>query len=180
MTIPKQARANRANARRSTGPRTRAGKARSSRNSLKHGMRAEATLVPGESPEQWREHREGVLIALGAKGALETELADRVALALWRLRRIAVHDAAATARDLDDDGPEPDGGLLAKVIRYESHVSRQMIQALNALERLQILRDRMPALAAFAVDDTLDLFDRQHQARLEAHRRVDDLAADRP
>ena len=180
MTTPKQARANRANARRSTGPRTRAGKARSSCNALKHGMRAERTLIPGESPEQWREHREGVLIALGAKGTLETELADRVALALWRLRRIAVHDAAATARELSaDETPDAEAGLLAKVIRYETHVSRQMLQALNALERLQIIRDRMPALAAFAVDDTLDLFNRLHEARLDA-RRAKKPSADKP
>src|SRR5436190_14545210 len=104
MTTPKQAQANRANARRSTGPRTAAGKARSSRNALKHGLRAETALLPGESAADWREHREGVLISLGAKGALETELADRVALALWRLRRVGPCDAAAVTRELPADG----------------------------------------------------------------------------
>jgi hypothetical protein len=143
-------------------------------------MGAETALVPGESAEQWREHREGVLLALGARGALETALADRVALALWRLRRIASYDAAAVASEMPaDGGPTADDGMLNRLVRYEAHVSRQMLQALHSLERLQHIRDRQPALAAFAVDSTMDLFDRLHQARMDARRRADAVPEDK-
>jgi hypothetical protein len=181
MTTPFQAQANRANARHSTGPRTDAGKTRSTRNGLKHGLCAETALLPGESAADWREHREGVLISLGVKGALETALADRVALALWRLRRVGPCDAATAARELPADGrPSPDDDLLDKIMRYETHLSRQALRALQTLERLQLIRDRQPALASFAVDDTLDLFDRLHQARLDARRRLEAAPEDKP
>jgi hypothetical protein len=172
MTTSIQAQSNRANARRSTGPRSDAGKARSSRNGLQHGLRAALVLLPGESAADWQAHREGMLLSLGAKGALETELADRVALALWRLRRVGPCDAATVARELPADGrPSPDDDLLDKIMRYEAHLSRQALRALETLERLQQIRDRQPALAAFKVEATLDLIDRLSQARLDARQR---------
>jgi hypothetical protein len=48
--------ANRANARRSSGPRTAAGKSKSSRNARKHGLCAENTLLPGENIADFRAH----------------------------------------------------------------------------------------------------------------------------
>jgi hypothetical protein len=131
-------------------------------------------VLPGESASDWRDHREGVLIALGAKGTLETALADRVALVLWRLRRVGACDAATAARELPADGrPSPDDNLLDKVIRYEVHLSRQMLQALQALEQLQAIRSRLPGLVSFEVEDTMELFDRLHQARLDAKKRLE-------
>jgi hypothetical protein len=181
MTTPSQAEANRANARRSTGPRTTTGKTRSSQNALKHGLRANSALLPGESAADWREHREGVLLSLGAKGALETALADRVALVLWRLRRVGPCDAATVERELPTDGrPSPDNNLLDKIIRYEAHLSRQALRALQALERLQSIRDRQPALISLAVEDTMDLFDRMQRARFEARQRAQIAPADKP
>jgi hypothetical protein len=44
MTSPQQLASNRANARKSTGPRSREGKVRSARNALKHGLAAPVTL----------------------------------------------------------------------------------------------------------------------------------------
>jgi len=50
MATQAQIDANRANALRSTGPRTPEGKTASSRNALKHGLDAEAMILPGEDP----------------------------------------------------------------------------------------------------------------------------------
>lgn len=47
---PAQVAANRSNANRSTGPRTAAGKDRSSRNAIKHGMYARSSLAITEGP----------------------------------------------------------------------------------------------------------------------------------
>ena len=48
MISPRKLAANRANARRSTGPRTREGKRRSSRNALKHGLSVRIAADPAE------------------------------------------------------------------------------------------------------------------------------------
>ena len=51
MTSARQHYANRANARRSTGPRTTAGKARASRNAIRHGLRLPARHDGGHARE---------------------------------------------------------------------------------------------------------------------------------
>ena len=48
MATAKQASANRLNAAKSTGPRTKSGKALSSRNALKHGLSAEQVVMLAE------------------------------------------------------------------------------------------------------------------------------------
>ena len=48
MTSDKQVRANRKNALQSTGPKTPEGKARVSKNALKHGLLSQDVLAPGE------------------------------------------------------------------------------------------------------------------------------------
>ena len=49
---PARLAANRANSRRSTGPRTPQGKSVSKMNGLVHGMRAESDILPGEDPAE--------------------------------------------------------------------------------------------------------------------------------
>jgi hypothetical protein len=172
MTTPFKAQASRANSQHSTGPRTPTGKARSSQNALQHGMTAQAVLLPGESEASWREHREGVLMALGAKGVLETALANRIALTLWRLHRTVACDATTAADALPAGGVEvEESARLNLLMRYEAHVSRQLQQALHALDRLQIIRHRLPALIQFEVEDTVELFNKMVDARFEAKQR---------
>jgi hypothetical protein len=97
MATPAQVAANRANGRRGTGPKTPAGKARSARNALRHGFRSGLPVIPGEDTDAWEAHRAGIVGALAPAGPLEEELAGRVALALWRLRRAAAFEADVTA-----------------------------------------------------------------------------------
>ena len=49
--------ANRRNAKQSTGPRTEAGKFRSSQNAVTHGLRAESLVVLDEDPQALEDRR---------------------------------------------------------------------------------------------------------------------------
>src|SRR5271154_6512659 len=76
------------NARASTGPRTEAGKIRSSQNSLKHGIYAKALVLPGEDREEYLTFSTERIAALKPQDAIQSDLAQAVADSLWRLRRI--------------------------------------------------------------------------------------------
>ena len=102
MTSRKQASANRRNARRSTGPKTVKGKAVAALNSTRHGILSAVEVLPGhEDPAEWTAHREAVLGDLAPAGYLEKVLAERVALQLWRLRRVARYERDAAAVGLE-------------------------------------------------------------------------------
>lgn len=88
MATAKQIAANRLNARKSTGPRTAAGKARSSRNAVKHGMCARMTAGPderGAAYERWlRAFRE----ELRPITPWQQTLFPRIANLAWRSQRV--------------------------------------------------------------------------------------------
>jgi hypothetical protein len=50
----------------------------------------------------------------------------------------------------------PDGDTLLKIARYEAHLSRQMLQALHELQRLQAVRAGAPVAPPAALDVTLE------------------------
>src|SRR5262245_49762634 len=78
------------------GPKTDAGKAASSRNALRHGLLSESPLAaPYESADEWHAHRQAVVEDLQPTGQAEACLAERAALLLWRLRRVAHAEVAA-------------------------------------------------------------------------------------
>ena len=61
MSSAKQIAANRRNALRSTGPRTDEGRAKCRLNAVKHGLAAQALLLPGEDAETLRDFRQDLL-----------------------------------------------------------------------------------------------------------------------
>ena len=73
MTSSKQIQANRENAKKSTGPRTEAGKARSRRNAWKHGLTAETLIIPGEDAADFNELRASLIEQLEPETQLEAE-----------------------------------------------------------------------------------------------------------
>jgi hypothetical protein len=93
MTTLAKIEANRRNGELSTGPRTIEGKVVVARNATKHGIFASVPVIPGESPEAWEAHRTGVVDSLAPVGLLEVNLAERAALLLWRLQRLARYEA---------------------------------------------------------------------------------------
>jgi hypothetical protein len=87
MTISNRTRANRLNAKKSTGPRTGHGRTRASLNRLLHGLRASTPVLPGENPSDLMELTERVAVDVQPQGVVEEFMAERVALGIWRLRR---------------------------------------------------------------------------------------------
>jgi hypothetical protein len=102
MTTLARIEANQRNAALSTGPRTAEGKVVVARNATRHGIFSSVPVVPGECPEAWEAHRAGVVESLAPVGLLEVNLAERAALVLWRLQRLARYEAESVAAGMED------------------------------------------------------------------------------
>ncbi len=87
MATEAQIQANRANAQKSTGPRTPEGKAVVSQNAVTHGFLARETVIQGEDPGQFEFYRDRMLGELAPAGDAEFEMAERAVGLAWRLRR---------------------------------------------------------------------------------------------
>jgi hypothetical protein len=89
------------------GPKTEAGKAAVSLNAVRHGMLSISPVVTGmEKEEEWEEYLEGTRASLAPGDHFEESLVERIALLLWRLRRVVAFETASIGRefgDVDDD-----------------------------------------------------------------------------
>ena len=91
-------RANRRNARKSTGPRTPEGKARSSLNAVTHGLCGDSVqLLPGETSEAYWSFRHALVDALDPQDLAQLALAERAVSCAWRLRRVEPAEATILA-----------------------------------------------------------------------------------
>ena len=131
-------------------------------NSWKHGVTAVHVVIDDvEDPKAWDAHVKGTMESLRPEGHMEFMLVERIAIALWKLRRLdrwllaeadAEYEYAVWWRDRNRDGPAmteieklqvkanklfPSGKSAALVIRYEAHFHRLYIQALHELEAMQ-------------------------------------------
>ena len=101
----KQLAANRRNARKSTGPKTPAGRAVSKLNALKHGLLAQTVVVRGhqlkESPIEFKKLCQAFYANLNPVGPLEEMLADQIIQAAWRLRRARTAESGEIALSVD-------------------------------------------------------------------------------
>ena len=100
MTSDKQAKANRRNALKSTGPKTPEGKAAVRHNALRHGLLSRDVLLPGEDEDALRELGERLWNELQPVGALESLLVNRIISSTWRLQRLGRVEAGIFAWEL--------------------------------------------------------------------------------
>jgi hypothetical protein len=87
MATPAQIQANRANAQKSTGPRTEEGKARSSGNSLRDGFRSQSVLLPSDDPAAYNDLLAELTGHFEPACLTEQRAVREMADAEWRLRR---------------------------------------------------------------------------------------------
>ena len=101
---PAQIEAARRNGARSRGPVTAEGKARASRNALKHGLTAlEHLVLDGEDAAELAALTARLMAELGPESEIEARLARRLAIAFWKGERaerieVAILGAAPTTR----------------------------------------------------------------------------------
>ena len=101
---PAQIEAARRNGARSRGPVTAEGKARSSRNALKHGLAAlQHFVLEDEAPSELEELTARLMAECGPESEIEARLVKRMAIAFWKSERaerieVALFDAAPKLR----------------------------------------------------------------------------------
>ena len=83
--------ANRANAKRSTGPRTEAGKRRVRQNAVKHGLAAQDIIVIAgdyrESEEDFNALQQSLIDYWRPEGPIEIHIVQEILRTMWRQRR---------------------------------------------------------------------------------------------
>jgi len=94
LTTEKQKQANKANAQKSTGPRTADGKSRSKLNALKHGLTAKSPVLPDEDPAAYEVFRQQLWDDCQPMTGIEMMLMEELVGVAWRLRRIPSVEAA--------------------------------------------------------------------------------------
>ena len=103
MATRLQRKAFRKNAKRSTGPRTPEGKARSSQNACKHGLFARDAVLPEENPEEFLQLIADLEQELEACGDFECRLVHHIAGAEWRMRRLVRLETGALTSQLEKE-----------------------------------------------------------------------------
>ena len=151
--------ANRRDARKSTGPRSPAGKARSSRNAVKHGLLTARVVLldhPDEDPREFDGLLDGLMEDFKPHSTIEQMLVERLAASFWRLRRAYRFETESIAQAnrpnamsqmLQEFSPlpasEPTERVLPsapdldKLVRYESMIDRELLRTMAQLDRLQ-------------------------------------------
>jgi len=157
---PARIQANRANAELSTGPRTPAGKLRSSLNALRHGLTSKMVLLPGDDLQAYNTFQRAFFADLKPKGELEQQLAYTLAITQWRLNRCrAFEESVLATRTLHPADPDANAKLtrdqidsIARLSLYESRLNRIFQTTLKQFRALQAERierdDRAMADAA--------------------------------
>ncbi len=157
----------RANALKSTGPKTPAGKAAVSGNALKHGLTAKTVVLSTETAEEFEAELDHYLAHFQPQGKPEFDLVRQLAAAHWRMVRYAAIETALLENfmqidearferifgDLDNhrrlasafhyygDG----NAALSLLNRYQARLQRDYLRILAMLTALQAARSERNA-----------------------------------
>lgn len=131
--------ANRANAQRSTGPKTSEGKENSKFNALKHGLTARyfpAVIQAGTAEwQQFETVRTDLYDFYQPANPIEELMVEKITVEYLRYRRLVEREQVMCAPNrpyfLD---------VVNKLARYQTAINRQLFEAMRELERLQAQR----------------------------------------
>jgi len=173
MPSEKQIAANQANARKSTGPKSEAGKKRSALNALRHGLTGQVVVLPEEDLAAFKAFSTELVATFAPADAHERQLAQSYASYQWRINRAAaiednmftlglmeeiaenlnlehpeVHNATSNAKTFRADAAEFQRLCLynQRLVNQAEKVLKQLKQA--QAERRQRLQDQLDEAAA--------------------------------
>src|ERR1022692_2727075 len=136
MATPAQITANRANAQKSTGPRSVEGKSASRFNALKHGIDAATIVIPGEDPADYDALAAHYLHEYRPQSASESFHVDTMLRADWHKRRLQNVEADLYHTVLaESPGNSPAAKPLARVQRQIAAFERCWYRANTELRR---------------------------------------------
>jgi hypothetical protein len=156
----------RINGAKSKGPITPEGRARSSRNSLRHGLLAEHLLLPHEDQAHYNQVRDSYVESFQPANQPQLDLVETLAAARWRLNRLVGMEATIFEKEMficrkdmvkqfnnmvkqfnNMSKPEElawtfdhmanHGKGLQLLLRYEGQLNRTYDRALKQLQSLQ-------------------------------------------
>ncbi|HLG95488.1 MAG TPA: hypothetical protein VKX49_04160 [Bryobacteraceae bacterium] len=155
----------RENGAKSRGPKTKAGKQRSSQNAIRHGLTAQTIVLPCEDPADYQRLLDGYLQHFRPAGQVELDLVHEIAAAKWRLNRLALIETQLLANSIEEieqdhqdnyeDGDEDEpltpvqalakgfencSGSCSFLYRVQARLERTYFRALKTLLQLQKLR----------------------------------------
>lgn len=159
--MPSQAQfdANRANAQKSTGPKSEAGKAHSGLNAVTHGFTGQTIVVRAEEKAAYTAFVENSLAKWNPEGPIEMHLAYRMIGNQWRFNQLVSAESGMFAlgriefaAQVEAFDPETASGILRALVlrnyakefdrlhRYESRINRMIKDDTAELKALQAAR----------------------------------------
>ena len=151
--------ANRENAKHSTGPRTSAGKQRSSLNAITHGLTGQVVVLPEEDMKRYQAFCHEYMVEWQPQGPTEKNLVQTLADQQWRLHRAHARERGIYAIGFDKFGESVDtenpqvhalftaalvdlehSAQLERFSRYASRIQRDYHNTLKELKTLQTER----------------------------------------
>src|SRR3954466_10210424 len=154
-----QLEANRANAQKSTGPRTEEGKAKARFNARRHGLTGQFYCMSAQDEDAYQSFETDLLQNLKPVGAYENQIAISIVQDHWRLNRSRAtefnlygrgHDERADLVDaptenthaaaIQADTCRDDHRVFANIALYETRIHRIIVKNEKRLAELQTER----------------------------------------
>jgi hypothetical protein len=147
-----QIEANRRNAQQSTGPRSEAGKKRSSLNALRHGLTARVVVLPTEDLDAYRKFSDEYLLSLAPDTFAERQFAQTIIDTQWRLNRVrALEDGMLSLVHFGKEGqidpghPEIHAALTSAAV-FREHSQAFVNLSMHEQRLYRILKDAQKSL----------------------------------
>jgi hypothetical protein len=165
---------NRENASHSTGPKTEAGKYRSSLNALRHGLTGHTIVLPAEDHAAYQDLTNQFFDDFKPVGIVEKHLVQALADTSWRLQRVSALESTllglCSSENEDNivtEDPEAHAALVVSegqrertrsLAVYSAHGARLSRQFEKTLEKLEKVQEKRHAIEASQLSDAAALF----------------------